>query len=137
MSAEDYSQIGVGQPQIDALAKATGGTRFTADLRLPRMLTGKLLGSPHPHARVVNVDASRALALKGVKAVVSGSDVTGEKYGTFKSRRDETGLTVKARYVGDPVAAVAAVDEETADQCVEFGFERSSGSGAHCSVAQC
>ena len=114
MGSEPYSQIGKGQPQIDALAKATGQAKYTADMVLPRMLVGKLLGSPHPHATVLNVDASKAMALKGVKAVVTGKDVPGKKYGIFKSRRDETGLTMKARYVGDPVAAVAAVDEETA-----------------------
>ncbi|EFK09374.1 putative 4-hydroxybenzoyl-CoA reductase, alpha subunit [delta proteobacterium NaphS2] len=114
MNSESYAYIGRKQPQIDGLAKATGEAKFTTDLVLPRMLIGKLLGSPYPHARVRNVDASRALALKGVKAVVTGKDVPGKKYGVFVSRMDETGLTVKARFVGDPVAAVAAVDEETA-----------------------
>ncbi len=114
MSSDAFSQIGRGQPQIDGLAKATGGAKFVADLELPRMLIGKLLGSPHPHARVLNIDASKALALKGVKAVVTGLDVPGKKYGVFVSRMDETGLTKKARYIGDTVAAVAAVDEETA-----------------------
>ncbi len=114
MRSESYAHIGKAQPQIDGLAKATGKAAFVADLELPRMLIGKMLGSPHPHARVVNVDASKALALRGVKAVVTGSDVPGKTYGSFSSRRDETGLTLKARYIGDPVAAVAAVDEETA-----------------------
>jgi 4-hydroxybenzoyl-CoA reductase alpha subunit len=120
MNAEGYSEIGRGQPQIDALAKATGQAKYTADFELPRMLFGKLLGSPHSHARVLEVDASRALELKGVKAVITGREVPGEKYGTFKSRRDETGLTVKSRYVGDPVAAVAAVDEETALEALDL-----------------
>lgn len=84
------------------------------------MLIGKLLGSPHPHARVLKVDASKALALKGVKAVVTGKDVTGKKYGVFVSRMDEMGLTMKARYIGDPVAAVAAVDEETALEALDL-----------------
>lgn len=120
MGSKTYSQIGKGQPQIDALAKATGQAKYTADFNLPRMLVGKLLGSPHPHARVLNVDASKALALKGVKAVVTGRDVPGKKYGTFKSRRDETGIALKARYVGDTVAAVAAVDEETALEALDL-----------------
>lgn len=120
MDIESYSQIGRGQPQIDAMAKATGEAKYTADYNLPRMLIGKLLGSPHPHANVLNVDASRALALKGVKAVVTGKDVPGKKYGTFKSRRDETGLVTRARYIGDPVAAVAAVDEETAMEALDL-----------------
>lgn len=114
MNSEGYIYIGKAQPRIDGLAKATGGAKFVADIAMPRMLMGKLLGSPFPHAKVLNVDASKALALKGVKAVLTGRDVPGEKYGVFVSRMDETGLTTKARYVGDPVAAVAAVDEETA-----------------------
>jgi 4-hydroxybenzoyl-CoA reductase subunit alpha len=120
MSNEGYSAIGKRQPFIDGLDKASGAAKFTADLALPGMLTGKLLRSPYPHARVLNVDAAKALALRGVKAVVTGADVPGEKYGFFRSRRDETGLTVKARYIGDPVAAVAAVDEETAMEAMDF-----------------
>lgn len=114
MITNPYTVIGTRQPMVDALEKVTGTARFTADLVLPRMLAGKLLGSPHPHAKIINVDKSKALAVKGVKAVITGSDIPGRKYGTFVSRRDETGLTKKARYVGDPIAAVAAVDEETA-----------------------
>lgn len=117
---QGFSVIGAHQPLIDGLAKATGEARFTADLSLPRMLIGKMLGSPYPHAKVVHVDVSRALALKGVKAVVTGADIPGQKYGIFRSRRDETGLTQKARYVGDPVAAVAAIDEDTAVEALEL-----------------
>lgn len=106
MGCEDYSVIGTRQPLIDALIKATGQAEYTSDLSLPRMLIGKMLGSPYPHAKVLKVDASRALALKGVRAVVTGADIPGRKYGTFASRMDETGLTRKVRYIGDPVAAV-------------------------------
>jgi len=114
MRNEKYSVIGSRQPMIDSLPKATGHAQYTADLALPGMLIGKLLGSPYPHAKVLNVDTKRALSLLGVKAVVTGADILGKKYGFFKSRRDETGLARKARYIGDPVVAVAAVDEETA-----------------------
>src|SRR4030042_122390 len=79
-----------------------------------------MLRSPYPHARVLHVDASKALALRGVKAVVTGADIPGKKYGIFKSRRDETGISRKARYIGDPVAAVAALDEETAMEALEL-----------------
>lgn len=120
MRSESYTRIGTRQPPIDGLPKASGQARYTADMILPRMLVGKLLGSPHPHARVIHVDPSRALALKGVKAVVTGADLGGRTYGTFTSRSDESGLTVKARYVGDPVAAVAAVDEETAIEALDL-----------------
>lgn len=114
MANEEYSIIGSRQPFIDSVAKATGHAQYTADLSLPGMLIGKLLRSPHPHAKVLNVDAKKAFSLLGVKAVVTGMDIPGKKYGFFIGRRDETGLALKARYVGDPVAAVAAVDEETA-----------------------
>ena len=114
MANEEYSVIGSRQPLIDSVAKATGHAQYTADLSLPGMLIGKLLRSPYPHAKVLNVDAKKAFSLLGVRAVVTGMDIPGKKYGFFIGRRDETGLALKARYVGDPVAAVAAVDEETA-----------------------
>lgn len=114
MSDKQYSVIGSPQPMVDGLVKATGHAKYTADLSLPGMLIGKLLGSPYPHARVLKIDTKKAFGLPGVKAVVTGADISGEKYGFFRSRRDETGLTRKARYIGDPLAAIAAVDEETA-----------------------
>jgi len=79
------------------------------------MLVAKVLRSPHPHARIVNLDASRAQRLKGVHAVITGADTAGEKWGVFRYTRDQQLLcTDKVRYVGDEVAAVAAVDEDTA-----------------------
>lgn len=116
-----YSNIGQPQPRIDGMEKVTGEAKYTADLKMPRMLIGKLLGSPYPHAKILNIDLSKALALPGVKAVVTGADLRGQKYGPFRSRRDETGLARdKVRYIGDPVAAVAAVDEETALEAIEL-----------------
>ncbi|MFH1123332.1 MAG: molybdopterin cofactor-binding domain-containing protein, partial [Pseudomonadota bacterium] len=120
MGNESFSVIGKRQPMIDGLVKASGDAKYVADLVLPRMLTGKMLRSPYPHARVLHVDAGEALALRGVKAVVTGGDIRGKKYGIFKSRRDEPGITHKARSIGDPVAAVAAVDEETAAEALEL-----------------
>ena len=120
MSDEQYSVIGSRQPMVDGIVKASGNAKFTADLSLPGMLIGKLLGSPYPHAKVLNIDAKKALALPGVKAVITGADIPGEKYGFFRSRRDETGLTYKARHIGDPVAAIAAVDEETASEGLDL-----------------
>lgn len=120
MSSE-YSIIGKRQTRIEGMDKASGEAKYTGDLEMPRMVIGKLLRSPLPHARVLNVDVSRALALPGVKAVVTGADVPGKKYGSFASRRDQTGLARdKARYIGDPIAAVAAVDEDTALEAIEL-----------------
>ncbi len=120
MSVGNYSVIGTRQPIIDGIDKAAGAVRFAADLSLPGMLMGKILRSPHPHAKILNVDASAALALRGVRAVVTGANIPGKKYGMFRSRRDETGITQKARYIGDPIAAVAAVDEETAQEALDL-----------------
>ena len=120
MRDEKYSVIGSRQPLVDGIVKATGHAKYAGDLSLPGMLIGKLLGSPYPHAKVLNVDAKRALALPGLRAIITRSDIPGERYGFFRSRRDETGLTAKARYIGDSVAAVAALDEETASEALDL-----------------
>ncbi len=69
--------IGKRIPRIDSMAKATAKARFTADLTLPRMLNGKILRSPYPRARILNMDTSKAEKLPGVKAVVTGRDTEG------------------------------------------------------------
>ena len=106
----------IGRPmrKVDGLAKATGRARYTDDIRLPGMLHGKILRSPHPHAQIVSIDTSRAEALEGVHAVVTGRDMP-TPYGIIPWTPDEHPLCVdKVRYIGDGVAAVAAVDEDTA-----------------------
>ncbi len=119
--AEKYSVIGKRLPLIDSVAKVTGEAKFTDDLVLPGMLIGRILRSPHPHARILHIDASRALKLAGLRAVVTGKDTPGIKYGALGHLRDEYPLAVdKARYIGDEVAAVAAVDEETAREALEL-----------------
>lgn len=120
MNVENYSFIGKRQINVDAVIKASGEAEFAGDLVKPKMLIGKMLGSPHPHAKVLNIDATEAVALRGVKGFVTGADVPGKKFGTYRSRRDERGLALKARYIGDPVAAVAAVDEETALEAIDL-----------------
>lgn len=111
----EYSYIGKRIPRIDSRSRATGQVRFAGDLIFPRMLVGKVLRSPYPHARILHVDASRALKLPGVKTVITGRDTAGVKWGVFPYTRDMEMLqTEKVRYVGDEVAAVAAVDEDTA-----------------------
>jgi 4-hydroxybenzoyl-CoA reductase subunit alpha len=85
------------------------------------MLYAKVLRSPHAHARILNIDTSRAERLSGVKAVVTGRDTPGVKWGVFPYTRDQQLLTVdKVRYVGEDVAAVAAEDEETAMEALEL-----------------
>jgi 4-hydroxybenzoyl-CoA reductase alpha subunit len=112
--------IGKPLPKIDAWGKVAGETRFADDLFLPRMLYGRILRSTHPHARILGVDTLEAESLPGVLAVITGRDVP-VRYGILPSSQDEEALcTEKVRYVGDPVAAVAAVDEETADRALDL-----------------
>ena len=110
--------IGKRLPRNDGLQKVTGDAKYADDFYLPGMLYGKLLRSPHAHARILNVNADRALALPGVRAVVFGKDTPGISYGTIP---DEYGLAMdKVRFIGDEVAAVAATDEETAEAALEY-----------------
>ncbi len=117
----DYTIIGKRMPRVDSRAKVMGKAKFTADLKLPGMLVGKIKRSPYAHARILNIDASKALKLSGVKAVVTGKDTAGVKWGVFAYTRDQQFIqTEKARYIGDEVAGVAAVDEETALKALDL-----------------
>ncbi len=106
----------VGRPyaKIDAAAKVTGQTKFADDLFLPRMLHCKLLRSKVAHARLLRVDAGNALAMPGVVAVATGRDLP-VSFGILPVSQDEHALAIdRVRYVGDPIAAVAAIDEDAA-----------------------
>jgi 4-hydroxybenzoyl-CoA reductase subunit alpha len=98
-----------------------GKAKYTADLKLPGMLVGKILRSPLAHARILSIDTTKAASLPGVKAVVTGKDTEGIKWGVFAYTRDQQFIqTEKVRYIGDEVAGVAAVDEETALKAVDL-----------------
>jgi CO/xanthine dehydrogenase Mo-binding subunit len=119
----------IGQPvpaRVDGTGKVTGVSRYADDLYLPRMLHGKLLRSPHPHARILHVDTTKTAALPGVFAVITGADLP-QPYSIMPVNQDEHALAIdKVRYVGDPVAAVAAVDEATAEAAlhhIEVAYE--------------
>ena len=106
----------VGKPfrKVDARAKCTGQTKFADDIFLPRMLYCKILRSHHPHALIKSIDVSKALATPGVVAVLTGRDLP-IPYGILPVSQDELALCIdKVRFIGDPVAAVAAVDEDAA-----------------------
>ena len=106
--------VGKALRKVDATAKVTGTTRFADDLFLPRMLYAKLLRSPHAHARIVSIDSSPAAGLVGVKGVLTGKDLP-IAFGILPVSQDEHALALdKVRFVGDPVAAVAATTEEAA-----------------------
>ncbi|MBA3583032.1 MAG: molybdopterin-dependent oxidoreductase [Gemmatimonadetes bacterium] len=106
--------VGTSLPKVDAIAKVTGRTKFADDLFLPRMLHCRMLRATVPHANIVSIDTSRAAAHPGVHAVLTGKDLP-ILYGILPVSQDEHALCLdKVRFIGDPVAAIAAVDEETA-----------------------
>ena len=110
----DNHLIGKPQRKIEGLDKSSGRAVYTDDIQLPGMLHGKILRSPHAHARIVSIDTSEAEALEGVHGVITGRDMP-TTYGIIPWTPDEYPLCVdRVRYVGDGVAAVAAVDEDTA-----------------------
>ena len=108
------------QPLIDGIEKVTGRARYTADLPATDALTGALLTSPLAHAEIVRIDASRARALPGVRAVVTGEDCD-VPFGILPIARNEYPLARdKVRYWGEAVAAVAAEDARTARAALEL-----------------
>ncbi|MGE0791960.1 MAG: xanthine dehydrogenase family protein molybdopterin-binding subunit [Sandaracinaceae bacterium] len=112
--------VGGVHRKIGAMEKMRGLARYTDDIKLPRMLHAKLLRSPHAHANIVGIDVSKALALDGVAAVVTGADFP-TPYGIIPWTRDETALCVdKVCFVGDPIACVAAEDEDTAIEALDL-----------------
>lgn len=112
--SKDLNIIGKPFRKVDARAKCVGQTKFADDIVLPRMLFCKLLRSHLPHALIKNIAVSKALALPGVFAVVTGKDFP-IPYGILPVSQDEHALCVdKVRFIGDPVAAVAAIDEDVA-----------------------
>ncbi|MCS6818220.1 MAG: molybdopterin-dependent oxidoreductase [Blastocatellia bacterium] len=115
-----FEIVGKSLPKIDALPKCTGETRYADDLQLPRMLYAKILRSPHAHARIRRIDVSRARTLPGVHAVLTGRDLP-IRFGILPVSQDEEALcTEKVRFVGDAVAAVAAIDEWTAEEALRL-----------------
>ncbi len=112
--SENYAVIGKSVPKIDGREKATGAAKYTGDLKFPNMLFGKILASPYAHAKILSIDTSEAEKLPGVKAVITHKDVPALKYGISPARWDENIFcSDKVRFVGDKVAAVACIDEET------------------------
>jgi 4-hydroxybenzoyl-CoA reductase subunit alpha len=118
---KSYDVINGRKARIDAPAKATGRATFIADMSMPGMLYGALLQSPVAHAKIHSIDTSAAEKLPGVRAVVTAKEAGQVKYGVSPARYDETLFcSDKVRYVGDEIAAVAAVDRETAEKAVSL-----------------
>jgi xanthine dehydrogenase molybdenum-binding subunit len=136
--SERLSYVGKRLARPDIAAKVTGKAVYTADVALPGLLQGRILGSPHPHAKIAKIDTTRARALPGVVAVITHADVPSDKFTrstlaeampdfAFAGERlDQTILTSRARHVGDWVAAVAAEDIYIAEQAlalIEVDYE--------------
>ena len=117
---QDLSQsrgMGAPMPRVDGRDKVTGRTAYTTDIPLQGLLWGKALRSTHAHARIVRVDVTRALALPGVHAILTGDDLSGVRFGRYVIDVPVLADGV-VRFIGEQVAAVAAVDEETAERAL-------------------
>ena len=112
--------IGGYVPMVDGPEKVSGRAKYTADVIRPGVLVGRIYRSPHAHAEILDVDVSAAARLPGVKAIVTGADCD-KTFGVLPIARSEHPLArEKVRYKGEPVAAVAAVDDATSRQAVEL-----------------
>ena len=115
--------VGQAISMVDSQARVSGTIDYTLNFELPRMLHGALLRSPHAHARIVKVDASRAAKHPGVAAVLTRDDLVGDHIDPYFGLilQDQTPVALdRVRYVGEPVAAVAAVDADTAAEALEL-----------------
>ena len=117
--------VGKSVPRIDGKGMVTGQAKYAFDVSFPNMLIGKMLRSPHAHAKIVSIDISRAEVLPGVRAIITAKDTANIKFGSneyfFPHTIDQMALeSDKVRYVGDEIGAVAAVNEETALQALQL-----------------
>ncbi len=116
--SEEFFYVGERVPKLDAADKVSGRTIYGHDMKLPRMLYGKILRSEHAHARVLNIDTSQAERLPGVRAIITAEDIPEIKIGWA---RDHPVLkSGKVRSLRDEIAAVAAVDEDIAEEALEL-----------------
>jgi 4-hydroxybenzoyl-CoA reductase subunit alpha len=118
---KNYKVVGKPVERKDARVKVTGAARYAADLIVPGMLHGKILRSPLAHARILNIDTSKALGLPGVMAVITGKDFPGIPFGTRPDIRDQIPMPItKVHHFGEGVAAVAAIDEDIAEEALDL-----------------
>ena len=123
MVKQSLKIVGQSVPRVDGIEKVTGQAKFLGDLAVPGMLHGKVIRSSYPHARIISIDSSKAEALEGVAAVLTSADIS--DLNAVYSGRPVIAMD-KVRYVGEPVAAVAAVDQATVEQAaglIEVRYE--------------
>ena len=117
----DYSIVGKSVERTDGRVKVTGKARFAGDLVAPGMLHGKILRSPVAHAKILNIDTSKAERFPGVLGVITGKDFPGKPYGTRPDTRDQLPMPItKVHHFGEGVAAVAALDEDIAEEALDL-----------------
>ena len=117
----EFSILGKPTPRVDGIPKVTGKAEYAADLAVAGMLFGEVLRSPYPHAKILSIDTSRAERLPGVRGVITGKDFNGFRHGFMPHTRDESPLAPdKVRFIGDEVAAVAAIDPDIAQEALEL-----------------
>ncbi len=114
------SNLGKSYPRVDAADKVSGRMQYTGDIYLPGMLMCKVLKSPKAHARIVRIDTSRAEQLPGVRGIITGADVPDAYFGNGAVHDKRILARDKIRYIGEPIADVAAVDEITAHEALEL-----------------
>jgi CO/xanthine dehydrogenase Mo-binding subunit len=120
--------VGKRIPILEAAAKVSGETRYVDDMTLPGMIYGKILRSPYSHAKIAEIDTRKVKSLPGVESVITWRDIPPVRYNSSERffgqlatmPATETLLSEKARYVGDRIAAVAAVSEEAAERALEL-----------------
>jgi len=129
---QELSVVGKRLPRLETVGCATGAAKYAVDIRLPGMLTGRVLRSPYPHAQILRVDTSKAEKLAGVEVIITNEDVPRKLFnGTFTALsqakpaaaaevRDRYIFCDKARYIGDEIAAVAAVNESIAEEALRL-----------------
>jgi len=115
MAKRQLKYVGHSVPRVDGVDKVTGKAKFVGDIVVPGMLYGKILRSPYPHARIRAIDATEAEALPGVVAVLTAADI--DDLNPIYNGRPIIAMH-KVRYVGEPVAAVAALDLATAEEAL-------------------
>jgi CO/xanthine dehydrogenase Mo-binding subunit len=118
-TSREIRGIGVSVPRFDAPEKVTGRTQYVADVQIPNLLHGRVLRSPHAHARIKSIDASRARALPGVRAVLTAADIP-ELKPSAKTRAHAILAIDRVVFAGQPVAAVAADELAIADEALEL-----------------
>ena len=112
--------LGKSYPRVDAADKVSGRSQYAGDVYLPGMLICKVLKSTRPHARILNIDTSKAEQVLGVRAIITGKDIPHVRFGSGAVKDRRVFALEKVRFVGEPLAAVAAVDEIAALEALDL-----------------